>query len=301
MSDITLPIPRGYQVRQRLNIYRLVAPSVTEAALRDLAGRFGLAGARKSGTFHADPTRMSLIDGPHAVMLYRDSGGLRYRDRSRWQIDDGKSNVKLSDGAAVEAAREVIRSLGLAPLKECELLKVSRLHVGTLAREGEKRDERIIDAGVVFRRTIDGVPVDGPGGMVIVYLDHNAQMTGVDRIWRERGKVLRPVRALRPIESVSAEVERVLGEREGGRIETRDLRFGYFEYGWRDRQAAIQPAFVALLTLYSPDERIHRRTVYATAAATNPAGRVTPLPRRRAPQKPRRARRTRRRASQRRS
>jgi hypothetical protein len=81
-------------------------------------------------------------------------------------VDDGRSNLKLTDADAIEAARAYVRRFELAPLRECEVLKVSRLHVGSSARVGEKHDERVIDAGVVFRRTIDGVRVDGPGGMI---------------------------------------------------------------------------------------------------------------------------------------
>jgi hypothetical protein len=255
MSELTFPIPRGYPARQRLNIYQLAPPRVTEVVLRDFATRFGLAVKGKSTTIQYDATRISLIDGSRVVTLYRDSGGLRYQDRSRWQIDDGRSNVKLSDAGAIDAARAYVRRLNLAPLKDCDVLKVSRLHVGSTVRDGDKRDERVIDVGVVFRRKIDGVRVDGPGGMVVVYLDQNAEVTGVDRIWRERTKVLRPVRSLRSIESVASEVARVLDTSLADRVEVRDLRFGYFEYGWCDSQPSIQPAFVALLTLYSADAR----------------------------------------------
>jgi hypothetical protein len=41
----------------------------------------------------------------------------------------------------------------------------------------------------------------------------------------------------------------------------RDLRFGYFEYAGALGRRPIQPAFVALMTRYSPDARVHRRTV----------------------------------------
>jgi hypothetical protein len=259
-----------------LNIYKLTSPEVTERAVRDQARRFDLAGKGKGATLHADDNRISLIDGAEIVTLYRNSGGLRYQDRSRWQIDDGRSNLKFSDAEAIGAAREVVRRLDLAPLKQYEVLKVSRLHVGSAVRDGERRDERVIDVGVVFRRLIDGVRVDGPGGMITVYLDHKAELTGVDRIWRERGAVLRAVRDLQPIDRVRADLSRTLDDTHAARTEVRDLRFGYFEYGWRDRQTSIQPAFVALLTLYSEDSRIHRRTVYVTAAATNAVGRITP-------------------------
>ena len=286
MSDLTLPIPRGYPARRQLNIYRLTTPQITERTLRDLASRFALAGKGKGATFQSDADRISLIDGTQVVTLYRASGGLRYQDRSRWQIDDGRSNLRLTDADAIEAARAYVRRFELAPLSECEVLKVSRLHVGSSARVGEKRDDRVIDAGVVFRRTIDGVRVDGPGGMIVIYLDHKAEVTAVDRIWRPRGAVLRRVNDLRPIERVASEIRGTLTD-DVARTEVRDLRFGYFEYGWRARQASIQPAFVALMTRYSPDARIHRRTVYVTAAATNAAGRITPVKKPKARQRPR--------------
>jgi hypothetical protein len=287
MINLTLPIPRGFPLRRRMNIYRVAVPRVTESAVREISGRFGLSSKGKAATVRSDKDRLALIDGSKVVTLYRASGGVRYQDRSRWQIDDGRANTQISDTEAVGVARGHVGKLNLAPLNECEVLKVTRLRVGSAARDGHAKEERTIDVGVIFRRLIDGVRVDGPGGMIVVYLDHDANVTGVDRLWREKGKVLRPVTDLRPIERVAREVETRLGNGLSGKTEVRDLRFGYFEYGWRDNQRVIQPAYVALLTLYSPDARIHRRTAYVTTAATNPVGVITPVRKSRPKQRPR--------------
>jgi hypothetical protein len=263
--------------RPRLRIYGVAAPRVSETSVREFASRFGLAArGTRTGILESDDARLTYREGSHVVTQYRASGGFRYHDATRWQVDDGRSSVDIDDEAAVELARGYVKKHRLAPLRECRVLKVARLHVASADRDGKQRDERVVDVAVAFQRTVDKIPVDGPGGKVIVYLDHEGALTGADVLWHTLTRSRREVRALRPLDAVAEEASAFLGARRGGRIEVRQVRFGYFELGWQERQRYLQPAYVILMTLYSDDERIHRRTVYVATAATNGVGRITP-------------------------
>jgi hypothetical protein len=154
--------------------------------------------------------------------------------------------------------------------------KVTRLRVGLADRAGTTAEERVIDVGVVLRRVIDGVRADGPGGHIMVYIGAEGEVTGADRVWRPIAGVHSEVESLRPREWLDERISRRLGADGAARLDIQEVRLGYFEYGWNSAQEFLQPAYVVLGTLRSPDERLRRRSVIAVPAATNDVGEITP-------------------------
>jgi hypothetical protein len=175
----------------------------------------------------------------------------------------------------VKVAERYVRDYGIAPPRELEMLKVTRLNVASVSSDVGEANQRVVDVGVAFQRRIGGVPVDGPGGKVVVYLNHNAELTGFDRIWRDVAHVHRPVEALISPADAAAQMERYWRGEEG-LIQIREVRFGYFELGPQQAQRYIQPAYVMLLRFVSPDDRIRMNSAFVMAAATNPVGRLMP-------------------------
>src|SRR5207249_3492558 len=141
-------------------------------ALTGFARRFELQGTDKVGHFQRDRNVFRYTEEPFAVQLHRASGGLRYYDTSRWQRDDGEANVELSDRQAVGVAERFVERTKLAAGEDYQLLRVARLNVGAMEQATGVTDERAIDVAVCFQRLVDGVPVDGPGGKLAVYVDH---------------------------------------------------------------------------------------------------------------------------------
>ena len=177
-----------------LRIYRCAAPAVTERTAAALAERLGVPIGR-FGETRSTADRVSYAEGGHRVTVYRGSGGLRYRNLTLWQVDHG-GDLDLGDERAVELAREFVARRELAPLPECRVAKVTRLRAGLADREGKVAEERVIDVGVIFRRVLDGVAADGPGGHLMVYLGAEGEVTGFDRIWRPVEGVERVVKEL---------------------------------------------------------------------------------------------------------
>jgi hypothetical protein len=261
----SLPAPRA----RRTHIFRLKPASVSERAVRTIARRFKLHGDAKSGTWHRDPTKLTYSEGPREVSLYHGSGGWRFRDTARWQRDDGRSNLDVSDGAAVEIAQKHVERLGLAGRAERELGQVTRLHVGVAERATGYVEERIIDVGVAFRRIVDGVRVEGPGGKLVLYLDGNGEITGVDRLWRDIQAVHRPTGRLRSPRAALGDVEKAWSAHGAGRIEVTAVRFGYFEHGWDAAQRFLQPMYIMPLRLTSYDERFVAGSEHVVPAAVH--------------------------------
>jgi hypothetical protein len=159
-------------------------------------------------------------------------------------------------------------------------LRVQRLRVAHAERGGRHHQERVIGARAIFRRRLDGLPVEGPGGKTIVYLDHARELTGIDHLWREIEQVHEPVTALRPVEEALQEVQRRYGSGEG-RVTVAGLELGYFELGWQEEQSYLQPAYVFDLRLGLEDSRFRMNAIVPVAAAVNAVGPIettfTPL------------------------
>jgi hypothetical protein len=265
-----IPTPRG-----RASIYRLKPPSVTEKAVRTLARRFGMQADTTLGTLTSDTDTLTYSQGLLEFSMCRASGAIRFIDRARWQVDDRKSDLKMEDASASRLAQNFVKKNKLAPSGETKFLRAAYLHVAEATQDGKQASDRTIDVAVALQRLVEKIPVDGPGGKVVVYLDHEGQMTGVEKIWREIAGVHRRGKSYRsPEEALKDMAEHFESKR--GIIEVQEIRFGYFEDGWRSKQQYLQPAYVIIGMLTSPDGRTRKRTVYVTPALTNAVGRITP-------------------------
>ena len=100
----------------------------------------------------------------------------------------------------------------------------------------------MLDAGVVFGRSIEGVPVDGPGGFAMINVDGEGEVAGFRSVWRptaeraEEVKILDAGRAHEAMEGIAKQVR--------GDVTVTKASFGYFELGIHDRQRFLQPAYI---------------------------------------------------------
>jgi hypothetical protein len=267
-------------------ILTLPRPSVSERALLALARTLNLKGTDTAGSIHRDASTFRYSEGTFDLILYRASGAFRFKDSSRWQIDH-RSNVELSDEGAITRARALLKRYRLLP-QESRVLRVSRLNVAAAGPERRMEDHRIIDVAVSLQPVVRGVPVDGPGGKVMVYLDHEG-LTCIDHLSRRVGSIYRKVTGLHSPEYAIDLATRDWNRRGVHAVEINEVRFCYFELGWNDEQKYLQPAYIVLATLIGPDERIRTGDIFVTPAVMNPAGTlVPPIPKPR-PQKPRAA------------
>lgn len=275
MADIKvigklIPTPRT-----PARIYRLKPPSVNEKAVRALARRLGMQADAKSGALRSDADKLTYSERHLELTMYRASGGIRFVDRARWQVDDRKSDLKIEDAAASRLAQNYVRKYKLAPSAETKFLKAARLHVGEATHEGKEASDRTIDVAVALQRLVDRIPVDGPGGKVIVYLNYERQATGIERIWREIAGVHRRGESYRTPQNALDDMAAHFKSKQGV-IEVQEIRFGYFEEGWRSKQQYLQPAYVIIGMLTSLDGSVRRRSIYVAPALSNAVGRITP-------------------------
>lgn len=285
MADIRIDVRLIATPRVLCPVYRLKKPVVNERTLRTMARRLGLKG--EGGIFRSAEDTLRYSEGHLELTMYRASGGIRFLDRARWQVDDRSADLKIEDQAALRLAQNYSRKYKLAPPAETRFLKAARLRVGAMNREGSETYQRTIDVAVALQRLVDKVPVDGPGGKVIVYLDHEGKTTGFEQIWRPLGRVYRKAESLRSPQAAIEEMARQFRAKRGI-IVVREVRFGYFESGWRTIQQYLQPAYIITGVVTTESEQVHRKIVYVTAALSNAVGRLTPALARKRPQAARR-------------
>ena len=276
MAEFVHNIKREFDLPAALKIYRLRQPDVSEEALRRVGSAFGLQATPQSGTLvhNARGIAFSMPSG-WGLKLLRASGGWRYRHITRWQADDGTSHLTIADDEIVHLAQGFLAKFKLPSSPELERSRVERLHVAHSQREGKGHQERIVGARALFRRVLDGLPVDGPGGTTVVYLDHARELTGIDHLWRAIDRVHEPVTKLRPVEEALQEVQQRY-RTGGGRVEVIDLHLGYFELGWDVEQNYLQPAYVFTLQLGSENPQFRMKATVPIVAAANAVGPIEP-------------------------
>ncbi|MDB5834876.1 MAG: hypothetical protein JWR14_4706 [Caballeronia sp.] len=277
--------------QERVRIFRLAPTRVSQKTVFEVARRFGLKGDMKTGSLCQDSRQTSYSEGSLELVVHHASHGLRFHDRARWQVDDGTSRVEFDDETAIRLAEGIIKAHSVVPLDECRVLRVTRLNVGVAEPRTGLAEHRVIDVGVVFGRVIDGIPVEGPGGKVMVYIDHKGDLTGIDRIWRDISGVHADDVPLRSTEVVQQEALREWGEKGSGLVTIDDIRFGYFEHAWDVSQRYLQPAYVLSMTITATEGpfsgRAAVRSGYLGAAALRSPERLVPQPPTVPPQTPR--------------
>jgi|GEM_PF-3040278 hypothetical protein len=275
MADIKINTKLTGPKGKPASIYRLVTPRVNEKSIRELAKQLGIQADSQSGVLKSDTDKLTFSVGHLELTMHRASGAVRFIDRARWQIDDRQSELKIGDEEASRLAQTVAQKYKLAPARETKFLKAARLHVAEATREGKEASDRIIDVAVALQRLVEKIPVDGPGGKVIVYLNAEREMTGFQRIWRDLDGVHRPGASYRPPQSAVEDMAAHFAKKRAV-IEVQEIRFGYFEEGPRTRQRYLQPAYVIIGMLSAPEGGSRKRTIYVAPALTNNTGRITP-------------------------
>lgn len=270
--------------KAKTQLHDLTAPAVNAKVVAEFAKNIGVESAKAVQA--QDHATFTYRAGQHTVALFKASGALRYQDATRFQVDDGKTHIDVPDADAQKLALAAVKKHNLAPSPDFKLLKITRLTVGESGAETKKATSRVVDLGVCFQRTVDGVPVDGPGGKLVVYLDQKGELTGFDRIWRPIKAAQAPVKELVHPQTLEAGLSKYWAVQEATHIEVHDTRFGYFEFGYNDAQTVLQPAYVQIITLVSgtPKQPIRMKTVHVTPAASNAVGTFMPPPKKVVPQ-----------------
>ena len=273
-------LPRD--IPKSARVYSLLAPKVSATHLRSVARGLGVGSAEFDLLTSSD--RMGLFGGRWQIEVHRASGALQAVDVDRYGIDTGKP-FELSDRRAQGVAAKFLAQSKLVPMTSARALKVTHLRGADADVKGATVNERLLDAGVVYGRVVDGLPVTGPGGMAMVHIDPAGAVVGVRSTWRALGKSAGTVK-IKPIEWA---VEGLEKEAAGliGQVSVLKAQFGYFELGALDRQTVLEPVYAFVYAVHN--EGISSKHVHVVHAGDKAHGKL--LGRRRFPAAAQKARR----------
>lgn len=256
-------LPR--KLPESLNVYALDRPKVSNASLTDLAAKLGLTGEGKD--FISSSDRVGYMEGRWGLEVNRVSGAVSYTHLDRYGIETDRA-FDLSDERADGIARRFLDRTALFPRGTIRLRRVTHLHGANADRQTRSVTEKLLDAGVVYGRVIDGQPVDGPGGFSMVHIDPDAEVIGLRSVWRPLGKRLGKVRIKPPDEAMDGLRKRA--EKFRGDTTVVKASFGYFELGPIDRQTSIEPVYAFVYVVR--DGEVAMKSAYVVHAGDKAFG-----------------------------
>jgi hypothetical protein len=236
------------EVPSLISVYKLAPPRSTRSHLTAISRRFGLTGKRRE--FITSEDWNSYNEGRFRVSVHRNSGALRYINLDKYGIETEKE-FKLSKKDSDQIAQKFLRSAKMLPEKQSSLLKITHLRSGSADIKSNDQTERLLDAGVIYRRLVDDIPVDGPGGYAMVNIDPEGEVVGLRSVWRETAgreakvKIVPPAKAQEYFEK---SLSNLIGE-----VTVTTANFGYFEQNEMDRQKYLEPAYIFIYVVQNGD------------------------------------------------
>ncbi|MGR0221539.1 hypothetical protein [Agromyces sp. ZXT2-6] len=204
-----------------------------------------------------------LIAGDQRVRVAMNarSGGIRYSLRAL--ADEQGQNITSSVGRLEEIARDFLVRLG-RPAGPTTMERVTHLHAQTSSPVGQLSEVATLDAGLIFRRTIDGIPAIGPGGRAMVRIGTDDVVVGGREVWRPIVRSGPPVDLVRPDTAVDMLQRRLEARGLDGEARVRSALFGYEERGIGERQQRLEPSYAFLIEFYG--DNVDYRTAEVISA-----------------------------------
>jgi hypothetical protein len=225
-------------IPEAVNVYTLETPTVSNADLLKRSKGFGLTG--KGQDFITSGDTLAYREGRYHLQVHRVSGAVHYQHVDKYGVLTDKK-FDVPDKRAGTVSRKFLENVNLFPIASAQLRRVTHMRSADADPKTNKINEQIIDAGVVYGRLIDDLPVDGPGGFALVNIDPEAEVVGLRAVWRGLGKRKAKVK-VKSADDVIKQFEKQASKFNGDTTVTK-AGFGYFEQGPLDKQTVIEPAF----------------------------------------------------------
>ena len=244
----------------RAAVHQLQAPRVTRITVIALLTRLDLTARLPELTWDRSLGWLTAGDEQARVAMNTMSGGLRFSLRP---LADEQGNVTTPAARLEEVARAFLSQFG-RPTEPLALERITHLREQAVSVTGEVSEVTTLDAGLIFRRSVDDLPVIGPGGFVMVRIGPDEKVVGGREVWRpvaERGPVLDLRGPDQAIELLRQHLESLGFE---GEVQVRQSFFGYEERGIDELQRRLEPAYAFKVVI--PRDGIDYKTVVVLSA-----------------------------------
>jgi hypothetical protein len=227
-------------IARQAAIHEVRIPSVDVRSMLGLLERLGLTERLDRLSWERDLNWVTASDAQTTLSINELSGGLRYRLRPL--ADEPGTEVNGSASRLEEIARGFLDRLG-RPSEPLRLERITYLRTQSADANGSVSTPATLDAGLVFTRTVDDLPVVGPGGVAMVKIGTDEAVVGGREIWRpisQRGSKV-PLRT--PEEAINLLRARLKQSGLDGEIHVRKARLGYAELGIEESQRYLEPCY----------------------------------------------------------
>jgi hypothetical protein len=241
-------LPR--QVPDAAGVYRVSAIQVSAASLQRTAKSLGVFAAGLEPEVLSADDKMGLTIGRHGLSVHRVSGAIDFWNRDKYGREPEKA-FDLSDKRADGIARAFVTKTKIVPMTSAKLARVTKMNSASADKKTRKVQQRVIEAGVVYRRMLEEQMFDGPGGFCMVTVDPEAEVIGLRAVWRPTGTRVGRVKLKQPEEAMKA-FETSVAKVRGDVVVTK-ASFGYFELGPLDNQKVIEPAYSFIYVVHDDD------------------------------------------------
>lgn len=160
----------------------------SKGTIERLTEIFGLRGKVEEKEDHFE-----MVDGTRYLEVGKISSAVFYGEMDRlWTqgpIPDKRMEFKVTDDkGAREIALELLTSLNFAKTDLRFMTLQSEARVVEILKPNEKEPSKVVvGRTVTVRRTLNGLPVIGPGSKIKVYIEGDGRMAGWLSVWRPFG------------------------------------------------------------------------------------------------------------------
>ncbi|WP_202319829.1 two-component system regulatory protein YycI [Archaeoglobus neptunius] len=190
--------------------------------------------------------KTALPESPAEVNLYRVVGDESIEGIGNSSPDYGRIRYNLpSEEDAVRFAMKALEKYGGLP-EDAVLSKVQIEYAEVINTDtGKIADRKPTLIRVTFKRYVDGMPVIGPGGKIVVYIGDNGEIVDLTKIWRKleyagKAKIIPAKEAFDRL--VKGEV--VMKPMGKLKLKITDVELGYFAAGFGKRQEYYTPVWI---------------------------------------------------------
>jgi len=228
----------------RLKIFALEKARADQSIFVKLLSRLGLMGAFSDFRLKNNAGWTTAESKDARVSINQRSGALRFWTRLN-ERELPKTPFSIDEPSLASIARSFLKRTDLAPIpvEQLKVSKIAYLRMQTKPVTGKATSPRILDAGVIFGREVEGVPVSGPGGYVMINVGPDESVLAGTKVWRRLGKTLGMANVLKPDYAVNELSRRLRLQKIDRPVRVLKAEFCYFERGENDEQNYLEPAY----------------------------------------------------------
>jgi len=228
----------------RLKIFALEKARADQSIFTNLLSRLGLMGAFSGFRLKNDGGWTTAESKDARVSINQRSGAFRFWTRLN-DRELPRTPFSIDEPRLAPIARNFLKRTGLAPIpvEQLKVSKIAYLRMQTKPVMGKATSPRILDAGVIFGREVEGVPVSGPGGYMMINVGPDESVLAGTKVWRQLGKPLGMADVLRPDYAIKELSRRLRLQKIDRPVRVLKAEFCYFERGENDEQNYLEPTY----------------------------------------------------------